>query len=60
MSVDPIHMPPRFADVVKDLPQDFRISERVLDPVVIVEKLDGRLVAKLAGRRVARGDEHII
>jgi SNF2 family DNA or RNA helicase len=27
---------------------------------VIVEKRDGRLVAKLAGRRVVRGDEHII
>lgn len=44
MSVDPILMPPRFADVVKDLPQDLRISERVLDPVIIIEKLDGRLV----------------
>lgn len=60
MSVDPIHMSPRFADVVKDLPPGLRMSERVLDPVVIVEKREGRLVAKLAGRRVVRGGEHII
>lgn len=60
MSIDPIQLPPRFADLAKDLPADLRVSERVLDPVVIVEKHEGRLIAKLAARRMVRGVEKII
>ncbi|PHS21390.1 MAG: helicase [Robiginitomaculum sp.] len=60
MSIDPIQLPPRFADLTKDLPAGLRVSERVLDPVVIVEKHEGRLIAKLAARRMVRGVEKII
>ncbi|HCP80682.1 MAG TPA: ATP-dependent helicase [Octadecabacter sp.] len=60
MSIDPTLLPPRFADLSKDLPPGLRVSERVLDPVVILEKHEGRLVARLAARRTVRGAEKLI
>lgn len=60
MSIDPTRLPPRFEDLGNDLPQGLKVSERVLDPVIIVEKHEGRLIAKLAARRMVRGVEKII
>lgn len=60
MSTDVNSLPEKFADLPDALPEGIRVSGRVLDPVVIIDKEDGKLVAKMAGRRTVKGKEKLI
>lgn len=60
MSTDVNSLPEKFADLPDTLPEGIRLSARVLDPVVIIDKEDGNLVAKMAGRRTVKGVEKLI
>lgn len=50
--------PEVFDDVRKDLPEGFLLSERVVDPVIMIDKVRGEIVARLFGFRWIRGVKH--
>ena len=50
-----VALPRTFAAVMNSLPEGFTISDRVLDPVIVLSRFGNRIVASLAGRRVVRG-----
>lgn len=52
---DRARLPTAFATLLADPPEGFSISERVIDPVLVLTRLEGRIVAGLAGRRIVRG-----
>ncbi len=60
MSSDPKSLPSKFLNLPEILPDGIRISERVIEPLAIIDKEDGRLVAKLAGRRIVKGEERVV
>ncbi|MCA3995289.1 MULTISPECIES: DEAD/DEAH box helicase [Serratia] len=53
------NLPNTYEELRKNPPKDFFISERVLDPVIFINKEKGRIKAHLAGARVLRGDNNI-
>lgn len=48
-----------FEDLRENLPADFVLSERVIDPVLILEKFKGTISAHLGGVRLMRGQRHV-
>ncbi|MDV7141766.1 DEAD/DEAH box helicase [Tropicimonas sp. TH_r6] len=60
MSTDVNSLPEKFAELPDTLPEGILLSGRVLDPVVIIDKENGKLVAKMAGRRRVKGKEKLI
>lgn len=53
------NLPNTYEELRKHPPKDFFISERVLDPVIFIDKEKGKIKARLAGIRVLRGDNNI-
>ena len=53
-------LPHAFAPVLADPPAGFTASERVLDPVLVLSRSEGRIAAGLAGRRIFRGEASLI
>jgi len=51
-------LPRSFDDICMNLPEGFSISERVIDPAIVIDKVDSHIVARLAGKRIVRGAEH--
>lgn len=49
-------LPHNFASLVRELPEGFTISERVLDPEIQLDTEDDRIVARLVGIRLVRGN----
>lgn len=52
-------LPIAFDDLRKSLPDGFLLSERVVDPVILIDKVGGEIVARLSGCRLVRGVKHI-
>lgn len=48
-------LPVKFEDVRKQIPAGYSLSERLLEPVILLDRKDGRLSASLGGVRVIRG-----
>ncbi|RAP40415.1 helicase [Rhodovulum viride] len=57
--MDPAVLPIAFADLAIAKPEGFAISERVLEPVILIERADGRIIANLGGRRVVKGQQFL-
>lgn len=53
-------LPNEFAPILADPPDGLSVSERVLDPVIVLSRSEGRITAKLAGRRIVRGEVSLI
>ncbi len=53
-------LPESFDRLRSAVPESFSLSERVVDPVILLDREAGRLTARLAGRRVVRGTEVIM
>ncbi len=53
-------LPESFDRLRSAVPGGFSLSERVVDPVILLDREAGRLTARLAGRRVVRGTEVIM
>jgi SNF2 family DNA or RNA helicase len=53
-------LPHGFALILADPPVGFTASERVLDPVIVLSRSEGRIAAGLAGRRIVRGQTSLI
>ena len=59
--MDELVLLPRTFDRLRYMvPERFSLSERVVDPVIFLDREAGRLTARLAGRRVVRGTEVIM
>lgn len=59
--MDELVLLPRTFDRLRSMvPEGFSLSERVVDPVIFLDREAGRLTARLAGRRVVRGTEVIM
>lgn len=52
-------LPATFEQLRACPPAGFALSERVIDPVVIIDKAGGKTVARLGGSRVLRGGRHV-
>lgn len=50
------HLPETFDALRRNLPDGFSLSERIVDPVIEVERAGGKIVVRLAGRRMVRGE----
>jgi SNF2 family DNA or RNA helicase len=53
-------LPEVFEKLRKDIPAGYTLSERVLDPVVLLERAGGHIVARLAGTRMVKGARSVI
>lgn len=51
--------PEIFDELRASLPECFTFSERVIDPVIVIDKVERNIVARLAGIRVQRGIKSI-
>lgn len=51
--------PNTFEELRTNPPKDFALSERVIDPVIVLDKEGGNIKAHLAGARVLRGVNNI-
>lgn len=54
------HLPMGFNDLRPHVPAGYILSERVVDPVILLDRDGGRITARLAGRRALRGAEVIM
>ena len=50
------HLPETFDELRGKVPDGFSLSERIVDPIVEVERIGARIVIRLAGRRMVRGE----
>lgn len=48
-------LPADFSSILSAPPEGYAVSERILDPVVLLSREDRRIVLRLAGRRIVRG-----
>jgi SNF2 family DNA or RNA helicase len=58
--MDLASLPHEFAPLLADTPEGFSASERVLDPVLVLSRSEGRIAAGLAGRRIVHGEASLI
>lgn len=58
--IDFAALPAEFERLRAHLPAGFSLSERVVDPVILLDRQGGQLSARLSGRRVVRGTEIIM
>lgn len=56
---EPVEVPENFELLRLDPPDGFLISDRVVDPVMVIGKVDGRICARLGGVRLLRGNRHV-
>ncbi|WP_435037737.1 DEAD/DEAH box helicase [Pseudomonas neuropathica] len=54
-----VNLPENFDDLKAKLPAGYSISERIIDPVIIIDKNDERIVSRLAGIRLQKGVKNI-
>lgn len=60
MMSDPYsQLPANYRDLTKILPVGLEVSRRIIDPIVLVERSELGITARLAGRRFVRGKEEI-
>jgi len=52
---DLANLPEGFQELRARVPEGFTLSERVIEPVLLVERAEGKILARLAGSRIARG-----
>jgi SNF2 family DNA or RNA helicase len=52
-------LPESFEALRAVVPEGFNLSERIIDPVIIIDHVDGCTVAKLAGSRLVRGVRNV-
>lgn len=52
---DPAGLPENFEELRTCIPSGFTLSERVIDPVLLVERAGGKIRATLGGNRTVRG-----
>ncbi|BDX20230.1 hypothetical protein MFKK_30400 [Halopseudomonas aestusnigri] len=57
--IDLSALPEAFDDLRKSLPDGLLLSERVVDPVVVIDKVGREIVARLSGCRLVRGVKQI-
>lgn len=48
-------LPETFEELRVCLPEGFMLSERVIDPIIVIDRYGGSIVARLAGARMLRG-----
>jgi len=53
------HLPEAFEALRSCTPEGFTLSERVIDPLIVIDRVGQSIVARLAGVRVVRGDKSI-
>jgi len=53
-------LPKDFDTVLRSPPSGFVTSERVLEPVLMIERVAGKLSVKLGGARVFRGEKRLL
>lgn len=53
-------LPKEFSNLMTAVPEGYSVSERVVDPVLILERVSGRLKVSLGGRRVVRGEARLV
>lgn len=51
-------LPKSFEDICAKLPDGFSVSERVIDPTIIIDRVGSQIVARLAGTRIVKGIRH--
>ncbi|WP_375698037.1 DEAD/DEAH box helicase [Pseudophaeobacter sp. TrK17] len=56
--VDYTKLPESFAELKEALPAGHSISERLLEPIVRLEREENRIVARLGGVKMVRGERH--
>lgn len=52
-------LPRTFDELRANPPEGFTLSERIIDPVILIGRVEQRIVARLAGIRVQRGSKNI-
>lgn len=52
-------LPETFEELRTNPPEGFTLSERVIDPVIVIDRIGRSIVARLAGARVMRGTKSI-
>ncbi|KQB15305.1 DEAD/DEAH box helicase [Rhodobacter capsulatus] len=57
--IDLAAQPPSFEAMATSVPDGFSVSERILEPVILIGREDGRIQVRLGGRRVVRGEEKV-
>ena len=57
--VDLLDLPKSFEELAKLPLQDFSLSDRIIDPIIIIDKVDKQNVARLAGVRISRGKRYV-
>ena len=57
--VDLCDLPTTFEELRASPPEGFTLSERVIDPVIIIDRVGQKIMARLAGMRVHRGTKSI-
>lgn len=53
-------LPTNFAELLKTVPEGYSVSQRVVDPVLILDRASGRLRGSLGGGRVVRGEGRVV
>ena len=48
-------LPETFEQLRAHIPDGFTLSERVIDPAIAIDRINGNIVARLAGTRIVRG-----
>ncbi|HHT8834792.1 DEAD/DEAH box helicase [Burkholderia cenocepacia] len=57
---DMSHLPEAFDALQGRLPEGYTASERLLDPVVVIDRIGGKTIARLGGTRIVRGQRRIL
>lgn len=52
-------LPESFEELLANPPEDFVLSESLIDPVMIIGKVHNRIVARLGGARILRGVRYL-
>ena len=52
-------LPESFEDICANVPEGFSVSERVIDPTIIIDRVDSHIVAQLAGTRLLKGVRYV-
>lgn len=52
-------LPTYYANLSEVLPDGFEVSRRIIDPIILIERSELGITARLAGRRLVKGKEEI-
>lgn len=53
-------LPRDFDDLLDAVPEGYSLSDRIVEPVVLVSRVSGAMVVKLGGKRIVRGEVRLI